>query len=349
MAYSVVVIAGDGIGPEVVQAACRVVDAAGVDVEWVPAWLGQQAVERYGDPFPAATRDLIRTHRVVLKGPVATPIGRQGFRSAVVALRRAFDLYANVRPIRSLPGVPARYADIDLVIVRENTEGFYSGPEQMVSPGVVESVRTVTERAATRIARYAFTYATRHGRQRVTAVHKANIFKLGDGLFLECCRRVARDFPEIAYEEIIVDNACLQMVLNPYRFDVLVMENLYGDLMSDLAAGLVGGLGVVPSANIGDDVALFEAVHGTAPDIAGRNRANPTAMILSAVMMLRYLGETAAADRIERALLRVLADCRAVTPDLGGTATTTEMTDAVIRALQHETGAISDCEWQISK
>jgi isocitrate dehydrogenase (NAD+) len=274
----------------------------------------------------------IRRNGVALKGPVTTPVGG-GFESVNVRLRKILDLYANLRPVKNLPGVQSRFGDVDLVIVRENTEGLYSGLEHEVVPGVVESLKIMTEKACTRVSEFAFDYARRFGRKKVTAVHKANIMKKSDGLFLQCCRRVAASYPEIRHDERIVDNTCMQLVMNPQQFDVLLMENLYGDIVSDLAAGLVGGLGVVPSANIGEKAALFEAVHGSAPDIAGRNVANPTALLLSAVMMLRHIGELESAMRIESALHQVLKKRETVTKDLGGTASTTEFTSAIIQAM----------------
>jgi len=274
----------------------------------------------------------IRRNGVALKGPVATAIGT-GFESVTVRLRKALDLYANLRPVRKLPGIESRFGDVDLIIVRENTEDLYTGLEHEVVPGVVESLKIITEKASTRIALFAFDYAKSFGRKKVTAVHKANIMKKSDGLFLECFRRVAADYPTIGHDEMIVDNVCMKLVMNPHQFDVLLAENLYGDIISDLAAGLVGGLGVVPSANLGEKTALFEAVHGTAPDLAGKNVANPTALLLSAVMMLRHLGERPAAERIETAVHKVLERGRRVTRDIGGEASTTEFTDAVIAAL----------------
>jgi isocitrate dehydrogenase (NAD+) len=332
MTHTITLIPGDGIGPEVSAAVVRILAAAGVSIQWEEHVAGAQALDRYGDPLPAAVLESIERNRVALKGPITTPIG-EGFPSVNVRLRKELDLYANLRPVRSLPGVPARFGPIDLVVVRENTEDLYSGLEHIVVPGVVESLKIITERASMRIARFAFEYARRENRRKVTAVHKANIMKLSDGLFLDCFRRVARDYPEIEIEEKIVDNACLQLVMNPQQFDVLLLENLYGDIISDLAAGLVGGLGVVGGANLGDTIAVFEAVHGSAPDIAGQNLANPTAMLLSALMMLRHVGEAHAADRIYAALCRVLAERGIRTRDLGGTATTTEFTEAILAEL----------------
>jgi isocitrate dehydrogenase (NAD+) len=333
MKQKITLMPGDGIGPEVAGATVSVVRAAGVQLEGESFVVGAEALTKYGDPLPRDLIDSIRRNKVALKGPVMTPIGT-GFVSSNVRLRKELDLYANLRPVRSLPGVPSRYEKVDLVVVRENTEDLYSGLEHEVVPGVVESLKIITEFASRRIARFAFGYARTEGRKKITAIHKANIMKMSDGLFLKCFREVAKDFPEIEADDLIVDNACMQLVMNPGRFDVLLLENLYGDIISDLAAGLVGGLGIVPGANIGDEMAVFEAVHGAAPDIAGRGIANPTALIQTAVLMLRYLGERAAADRISRALETVLAEGGVRTRDLGGKATTLEFTDAVIKALQ---------------
>lgn len=330
--HNVTLIPGDGIGPEVVDATVRIIEAAGVKINWDRLDAGGEVAIKYGTPLPEQVITSIIRNGVALKGPIATPIG-SGFASVNVTLRKKLNLYANLRPSRSVPAVKTRYEDVDLVVVRENTEDLYAGLEHIVVPGVVESLKIITEKASTAIARFAFEYAQNNNRKLVTAVHKANIMKLSDGLFLDCCRRVSKDFPEIEYKEIIVDNLCMQLVMNPHQFDVLVLENLYGDIVSDLCAGLVGGLGIVPSANIGHDIALFEAVHGSAPDIAGRNMANPTAILLSGVMMLRYLGENQAADRIESAVIKVLEEKQTITRDLGGTASTTEYTDAIIRNL----------------
>ncbi|HXE80449.1 MAG TPA: isocitrate dehydrogenase (NAD(+)) [Vicinamibacterales bacterium] len=333
MTHQVTLIPGDGIGPEVTEAVVRILKAAGVSIEWHPYEAGVTAFERYGTALPIELLDSIRKNTVALKGPVTTPIG-EGFTSVNVGLRKALQLFANVRPVWSIAGVPSRYEGVDLVIVRENTEDLYSGLEHEVVPGVVESLKVISEAASRRIAEFAFQYARRHGRSKVTAVHKANIMKLGDGLFLRSVRAVAREFSDIRYEERIVDAACMQLVMNPAQFDVLVLPNLYGDIVSDLCAGLVGGLGVVPGANLGTDAAVFEAVHGSAPDIAGKNLANPTALLLSALMMLRHLGEDAAADRIMTALGRVLANPQLRTRDLGGTATTTQFTESVCREVE---------------
>ena len=330
MPHRITLIPGDGIGPEVTAAVVQVLDRAGVDIEWEREEAGAAVAEREGKPLPDRVLDSIKRNRVALKGPIATPVG-SGFTSVNVEVRRALDLYANLRPVRSLPGVEARFDGVDLVVVRENTEDLYSGLEHQVVPGVVESLKIITARASERIARFAFGYATRHRRRKVTAVHKANIMKLGDGLFLDSVRAVAGGHPDIEYDERIVDAACMHLVIDPGRFDVMLLPNLYGDIVSDLCAGLVGGLGLVPSANVGEEMAVFEAVHGTAPDIAGRQLANPTALLLSALLMLRYLDEDEQAARILAALEQVLAGGEIRTPDLGGRATTQEFADAVSR------------------
>jgi len=332
MGHRVTLIPGDGIGPEVSAAVLRIIEAAGVSIEWERFIVGGQAQDLAGSSLPDEVLESVRRNKVALKGPVATPVG-SGFESVNVRLRKILDLYANLRPVRNLPGVPSRFGDVDLVIVRENTEGLYSGLEHEVVPGVVESLKIMTDKASTRIAIFAFEFARKYGRKKITAVHKANIMKKSDGLFLKCFRQVAVNYPDIEHDEKIVDNTCMQLVMNPYQFDVMLMENLYGDIVSDLAAGLVGGLGVVPSGNIGANAALFEAVHGTAPDIAGKNLANPTALLMSAIMMLRYIAEQKAADRIESALNTVLSKREKVTRDLGGTASTSEFADAIIAAL----------------
>lgn len=332
MKHKITLIPGDGIGPEVSEAAVKIIEAAGVEVEWDEHIIGSEAINRVGDPLPSLVLQSIKVNRVALKGPVTTQVG-SGFPSVNVRLRKELDLYANVRPIRNLPGVPCRFGDLDVVVVRENTEDLYSGLEHIVVPGVVESLKIITERASTRIARFAFEFSRDEGRRKVTAVHKANIMKLSDGLFLDCFHRVARHYRDIEADDKIVDNACMQLVMNPQQFDVLLLENLYGDIISDLASGLVGGLGVAPGANLGDDVAVFEAVHGSAPDIAGKNLANPTALLLSAIMMLKYIHEREAANRIRQALDRVLLRGEVRTRDLGGQATTTEFTDAIIKEL----------------
>ena len=332
MTHTITLIPGDGIGPEVTNAVVRMLAAAGVSIEWDTHQAGVLAFERTGQTLPVELIDSIRQNKVALKGPVTTPIGG-GFTSVNVGLRKALDLYANLRPVWNLPGVSARFENLDLVIVRENTEDLYAGLEHEVVPGVVESLKIITERASTRIAEFAFAYARRRGRRRVTAIHKANIMKQSDGLFIECSRRVAREYPGVTYDERIVDAACMQLVMNPSQFDVLVMPNLYGDIVSDLCAGLVGGLGVVGAANLGTDIGVFEAVHGSAPDIAGRDVANPTALLLSAVLMLSHINEDKAAERLMSALSAVLTAGKTRTRDLGGRASTTEFADAICRTL----------------
>jgi len=316
----------------VADATIRVLEALKVPLSFERADAGAEVVNKFGTNLPPSTVDAVMRTGVALKGPTGTLVGT-GLASANVGLRKALDLYASVRPVRSVPGLKTRYENVDLVVMRENTEDLYAGLEHIVVPGVVESLKIITEKASTRIARYAFEYAQANGRRKVTAVHKANIMKLSDGLFLDCCRKVARDFSGLQYEEVIVDNMCMQLVRNPERYDVLLMENLYGDILSDLCAGLVGGLGVVPGANFGERVAVFEAVHGTAPDIAGKGLANPTALMMSAVLMLRFLELKDAAERFERALLRVFSEGKARTQDLGGTSSCRDFTDAVISAL----------------
>jgi isocitrate dehydrogenase (NAD+) len=333
VSHTITLIPGDGIGPEVARAVVRVLEAAGLQAAWETFPAGAAAIADHGATLPPALLESIRRTRVALKGPVTTPIG-EGFTSVNVGLRQALDLYANLRPVWNLPNVRSRYEGVDLVIVRENTEDLYAGLEHVVVPGVVESLKIITETASTRIARFAFEHARRHGRRRVTAVHKANIMKLGDGLFIDCARRVAKEYPEIDYDERIVDAACMQLVMFPERFDVLLLPNLYGDIVSDLCAGLVGGLGVVPAANLGTGgVGVFEAVHGSAPDIAGQDVANPLALLLSAVLMLRHLDEDAMADRVVRAVTAVLAEGQVRTRDIGGSASTTAFADEICRAL----------------
>jgi isocitrate dehydrogenase (NAD+) len=328
MAYRVTLIPGDGIGPEVVAAAVRVLSATGVEFEWDTQPAGATAIGEHGSALPERTLESIRRNKVALKGPTETPIGT-GHRSVNVELRKTLDLYANLRPVKTLPGVKSRYDNVDIVVVRENTEDLYSGLEHVVVPGVVESIKIITEKASTRIAKFAFEYAKAHARRQVTAVHKANIMKLSDGLFLDCCRAVAKLHPDVRYDEMIVDNTCMQLVLDPTRFDILLLENLYGDIVSDLCAGFIGGLGMAPGANIGVDTALFEAVHGSAPDIAGKNLANPIAVILSGAMMLDHLGEQKAAERVRDAVHSVLREGKKLTRDLGGTAGTTEIAEAI--------------------
>lgn len=335
MAHQVTLIPGDGIGPEVADATVRAVDATGVQIEWERVDAGLSALHEYGALLPEEVFASLEVTRTGLKGPTATPIAG-GHQSINVQLRKKLGLYTNFRPVRMLPGLKTRFHDVpvNLAIFRENTEDLYSGLEHEVIPGVVESLKIITNNASQRIARAAFEYAKREGRCKVTAIHKANIMKLSDGLFLKCCREVAAGFPSIQYNELIVDNACMQLVMRPETFDLLVMPNLYGDIISDLTAGLVGGLGIVPGANIGDEHAIFEAVHGTAPDIAGKGLANPTALMQSAVLMLAHLGERDASSRLHNAIERTYAESRHLTGDVGGKASTTEFTDAVIRNIQ---------------
>ncbi len=328
----VTLIPGDGVGPEVTSAAVRVLEAAGVHVDWDVQEAGAEALKKRGTAIPESLLNSLRRTRLALKGPLETQVG-QGYRSINVYLRKTFNLYANLRPIRSFEGVQSPFRDVDLVVIRESTEDLYAGIEHQVTPGVVESVKVITARASTRIARFAFDYARRHGRKSVTAIHKANIMKLSDGLFLKCARRVANDYADVRYDEQIVDAACMRLVTNPRAFDVLLLENLYGDIVSDLCAGLVGGLGMVPGANYGQKGAIFEAVHGTAPDIAGKNVANPVAAILSGAMLADYIGYQDAASRIRQAVGEVLRAGHVLTPDLGGSATTTQMTDAILSAI----------------
>jgi len=334
MTHRITLLPGDGIGPEVTRAVVRVLEAAGLSVIWEEFSAGAAALREHGTTLPPPLLDSIRKNKVALKGPITTPIG-EGFTSVNVGLRKALALYANLRPVSNLPSVASRFQNVDLVIVRENTEDLYAGLEHVVVPGVVESLKIITEDASTRIARFAFDHARRHKRKRVTAVHKANIMKLSDGLFIECARRVSRDYPEIQYDERIVDATCMHLVMHPETLDVLLLPNLYGDIVSDLCAGLVGGLGVVPAANLGlDGVGVFEAVHGSAPDIAGLDKANPTALLLSAVLMLHHIGEDEMAARVKRALEAALADGSATTADLGGTATTTQFAESIVKNLQ---------------
>src|SRR6201987_5061024 len=332
--HKITLIPGDGIGPEVTDATVRILEATGVKFEWERFQAGAEAFARYKEFIPKELNESIERTRVGLKGPVTTPIGG-GFASINVELRKRFELYANFRPIRNLPHIPTRYPDVDLIIVRENTEGLYSGIEHEVVPGVVESLKIMTEKACTRIARFAFEYARQNKRKKIHAIHKANIMKLSDGLFLRCARNVAREYPEITYGEHIVDNTCMQLVMNPYQYDMLVMENLYGDILSDLCAAFVGGLGFVPSANLGDDCAVFEAVHGSAPDIAGKNVANPTALLRSALLMVRHLGEHEASTQIRNALERVYRHPEKLTRDIGGKSGTSQFADAVIEEMEN--------------
>ena len=334
MSYAVTLIPGDGIGPELAEATRRVLDASGVEFDWQVVEAGEAVMAREGTPLPQYVLDSILKNRVAIKGPITTPVG-VGFRSVNVALRQTLGLYANLRPVRSIPGLKTRYEKVDLVIVRENTEDLYAGIEHMVGPDAAESIKIITRAASERIARFAFDYAVQNGRKKVTAVHKANIMKLSDGLFLESCRTIAAEYEgRVLFEDRIVDNMCMQLVQKPELYDVLVLPNLYGDIVSDLCAGLVGGLGVAPGANIGTEAAVFEAVHGSAPKYAGQNKANPTALMLSGVLMLRHLGEQTAAGKVERAIRDVIAEGKSVTYDLGGSAGTSDFADAVVARLQ---------------
>ena len=335
MSHYCTLIPGDGIGPEVAQATLRAIEATGADICWRRAELNEAIILESGKTLPQYLLDSLNETRVGLKGPVTTPVAG-GFQSVNVALRKALDLFANVRPVRTLPGIKTRFQDvhIDMVIFRENTEDLYSGLEHEIVRDVVTSLKVITRVASERIARYAFDYAQKNGRKQVVAIHKANIMKLADGLFLRCCRETAANFPGIQYKELIVDNASMQLVIRPETFDILLLPNLYGDIVSDLAAGLVGGLGIVPGANMGETHAVFEAVHGSAPDIAGQGKANPTALMLSAVMMLIHLGETVAATALQRAIEFVYREGKYLTGDVGGTASTEDFTEAVIRALK---------------
>jgi isocitrate dehydrogenase (NAD+) len=331
--HTITLIPGDGIGPEVTEATRRVIEATGVAITWDLQNAGENVMAQFGTPLPAAVLDSIRKNHVAIKGPITTPIGT-GFRSVNVALRKELDLYANVRPCKTFAGVPARYTDVNLVIVRENTEDLYAGIEHMVGDDAAETIKIITRKGSERIVRYAFDYARREGRRRVTAVHKANIMKCTDGLFLAVARDVAAKYPDIAFDDMIVDAMCMKLVQDPTQYDVMVMPNLYGDILSDLCSGLVGGLGVAPGANIGTDIALFEPVHGSAPKRAGQNIINPTATMLSGVLMLRHINETAAADKMEAAIAAVLKEGRTVTYDLKGTAKTSEYADAIIAKMK---------------
>ena len=334
--HTITLIPGDGIGPEVTNAVVRILEGAaaatGASFQWESYAVGAEAFERFKEYIPRELYHSIERNRVALKGPVTTPIGG-GFASINVTLRKQFELYANFRPIRNLPGTQTRYPGVDLVIVRENTEDLYVGLEHEVVPGVVESLKIVTEKASTRIAKFAFDYARKHGRKKIHAIHKANIMKMSDGLFLRCVREVAKDYPEVTYGEHIVDNTCMQLVMNPYQYDMLVLPNLYGDIVSDLCAAFVGGLGLVPSANLGESCAIFEAVHGSAPDIAGQDKANPTALLQSAILMLHHIDESAAADKVQVALDKVYAEKTTLTRDVGGTAGTQAFANAILAAL----------------
>lgn len=331
--HTVTLIPGDGIGPEVTDAVVRILEVTGVRFAWERFAAGAGAYEKHKEYIPKELVHSIERNRVGLKGPVTTPVGG-GFASINVTLRKKFELYANFRPVKNLPGLETKYPNVDLIIIRENTEGLYVGLEHEVVPGVVESLKIITEKASTRIAKFAFKYAQQHGRKKIHAIHKANIMKLSDGLFLRCSRDVSKHYPEVTYAEHIIDNTCMQLVMNPYQYDMLLLENLYGDIVSDLCAAFVGGLGLVPGANIGDEAAIFEAVHGSAPDIAGKDMANPTALLQSSVLMLRHLDEGAAADRVQAALEKTYTAKKSLTRDVGGTAGTSAFADAVIEAMQ---------------
>lgn len=331
--HRITLIPGDGIGPEVASAVVRIIDASGLKIEWEEHVAGQVALDKFGATLPDELLNSIKQNKVGLKGPITTPVGK-GFTSVNVGLRKALDLYANLRPIRALPNVPSRNPNLDLVVVRENTESLYSGIEHEVVPGVIESLKIITEKASTRIAKFAFAFARAEKRKKITAVHKANIMKMSDGLFLRCFEKVSKTFPEIETQNMIVDNASMQLVMRPEQFDILLCENLYGDIVSDLCAGLIGGLGLVPGANIGEKGAVFEAVHGSAPDIAGKGIANPTALLQSAILMLRHIEERKAANKIETAMLNVYRDGKIRTRDIGGTSSTNEFADAIIREMK---------------
>jgi isocitrate dehydrogenase (NAD+) len=330
--HKVTLIPGDGIGPEVTQAVVRILEATGVKFAWERFAAGAEAFEIYHEYLPAALIDSIERTHVALKGPVTTPIGG-GFKSINVTLRKKFELFANFRPIKNLPGLETKWPGLDLIVVRENTEGEYVGLEHEVVPGVVEAIKVITEKGSTRVSKFAFEFARKHGRKKIHCIHKANIMKLSDGLFLRCAREVAEGFPEVQYFEHIIDNTCMQLVMNPHQYDMLLLENLYGDIVSDLCAGLVGGLGLVPGANLGTDCAIFEAVHGSAPDIAGKDLANPTALLQSAILMLRHLDEFAAADRVQKAMETVYTEHKTLTRDVGGRAGTAQFTDAILAAM----------------
>jgi isocitrate dehydrogenase (NAD+) len=335
MKHRITLIPGDGIGPEVAAAVVRIIEASGVEIEWEEHIAGQEALDKFGKTLPDELIESIQRNKVGLKGPITTPVGK-GFTSVNVGLRKALDLYANLRPVRALPNVPCRNPNLDLVVVRENTESLYSGLEHEIIPGVVESLKIITEKASTRIARFAFTYARSEKRKKITAVHKANIMKLSDGLFLRCFEEVGKLYPETERQSMIVDNTSMQLVMRPEQFDILLCENLYGDIVSDLCAGLIGGLGLVPGANIGEKGAVFEAVHGSAPDIAGQGIANPTALLQSAVLMLNHIEERQAADKIETALHKVFADGKVRTRDIGGTSSTDQFASAIISAMDQQ-------------
>ncbi|MCT8977948.1 isocitrate dehydrogenase (NAD(+)) [Clostridium sp. CX1] len=332
MLHRITLIPGDGIGPEVTASARKIVDASGVKIEWDIVQAGAAVIEEYGTPLPDYVLDSIKKNKIALKGPVTTPVGK-GFRSVNVTLRQTLNLYSNIRPVKTYEGVKSRYDNVDLVIFRENTEDLYAGIEHMVSEDIAESIKIISKKASDRIVRAAFDYARKHNRKKVTAVHKANIMKLSDGLFLKCARNIAEEYKDIEFEDVIVDAMSMKLVLNPENYDVLVMPNLYGDILSDMASGLVGGLGLMPGANIGEDGAVFEPAHGSAPDIAGQNKANPSAAILTAVMMLNHIGESEAAEKIEKALAETIREGVCLTEDLGGSAGTTEFTEEVIKKI----------------
>ncbi|MBS1800927.1 MAG: isocitrate/isopropylmalate dehydrogenase family protein [Acidobacteria bacterium] len=340
--HKITLIPGDGIGPEVSGAAVKILEAAGaatgVGFEWHEFAAGADAFAQTGEYIPKALYESIEQNRVALKGPVTTPVGG-GFASINVTLRQKFELYANFRPVKSLPGLKTKYPDIDLIIVRENTEDLYAGLEHVIVPGVVQSLKIITDKGSTRIAQFAFDYAKKHSRKKVHAIHKANIMKLSDGLFLNCCRKVAAGFPAVEYKEHIVDNTCMQLVLNPYQYDILLTENLYGDILSDLCSAFVGGLGLVPGANLGAECAIFEAVHGSAPDIAGQDKANPTALLQSAVLMLHHLNEAEAAELVQGAIEQVYREGKVLTRDVGGTGGTKAFADAVLAAMESPAAA----------
>ena len=331
--HTITLIPGDGIGPEVSDAVVRILEATGVRFDWERYDAGAGAYEKHGEYIPKELYKSIERNRVALKGPVTTPIGG-GFSSINVTLRKRFELFANFRPIKNLPGLETRYPDVDLVIIRENTEGLYVGLEHEVVPGVIESLKIITEKASTRIAKWAFDYVQKHGRKKIHAIHKANIMKLSDGMFLRCAREVSKNYPDVTYAEHIIDNTCMQLVMNPWQYDTLLLENLYGDIVSDLCAAFVGGLGLVPGANLGAEAAIFEAVHGSAPDIAGKDIANPTALLQSAVLMLRHIDEGAAADKVQTALEKTYAAKKSLTRDVGGNSGTRAFADAVIESME---------------
>lgn len=342
MTHKITLIPGDGIGPEVTLSAKRIIDASGVEIEWDVVEAGAAVIEEYGTPLPDYVLESIKKNKVALKGPVTTPVGK-GFRSVNVTLRQNLNLYSNVRPIKSYEGVESRFNDVDLVIFRENTEDLYAGIEHMVSEDIAESVKIISKKASDRIVRAAFDYARKNNRKKVTAVHKANIMKMSDGLFLKCARNIAEEYKDIEFEDVIVDAMSMKLVLTPEKYDVLVMPNLYGDILSDMASGLVGGLGLVPGANIGDDAAVFEPAHGSAPDIAGKNMSNPVAAVLSGIMMLNHIGEFEAALKIEKAVADVLKEGKNVTADLGGNANTVEFTEAIIKAMKKNSTTLKVC------